>query len=359
MAVSIDKGARAEEILRNYFRELGYFVMRGVKLKIGGVDVTDVDLWLYNRPSPITRERINVDIKYKKSPHAFERIFWAKGVQGILGFDHCIVATTDKRKDVVEFGRQHDVTVLNGTFLNTLRQKGLNQGINDEQLKEISDKFRPSKAQLGWYDKVSECSSLLTLKLGYDGCNSIIPSLKFFIEQAMINHQRKEEAIRYTYLLISYFLIGLDYALTENSFLTSDERQKAIEEGLMFGTAGKAGTDHIVNLATRLAAASVPGANASVIQKKLTDISGDYPAKILAEYFGRNQVSSKLFSIAKQFNDLSLGKQIHLPNLLEEGLKSALFVFLDFFEYERKEFIEKSELINEQPSLFDFSGNSK
>jgi hypothetical protein len=87
------KGARAEETLRNYFLSMGYFVVRGCKFRYRGFDVTDVDLWLYGRSSALLRERINVDIKNKKTPQALERIFWAKGLQSVLGLDACVVAT--------------------------------------------------------------------------------------------------------------------------------------------------------------------------------------------------------------------------------------------------------------------------
>jgi hypothetical protein len=74
------KGETTEELLREYFTTLGYFSVRGIPYRYGNFDVTDIDIWLYSRPSPLTRERANVDIKRKKTPQALERIFWAKGV---------------------------------------------------------------------------------------------------------------------------------------------------------------------------------------------------------------------------------------------------------------------------------------
>ncbi len=69
------KGSVAEEALRNYFLSIGYYVARGIKFTFHRFDVTDVDLWLYARNSPLSRERICVDIKNKKTPQALERIF--------------------------------------------------------------------------------------------------------------------------------------------------------------------------------------------------------------------------------------------------------------------------------------------
>ena len=38
-----EKGFHAEELLRNYFNSLGYYVTRGVLFKFRDFDVTDID----------------------------------------------------------------------------------------------------------------------------------------------------------------------------------------------------------------------------------------------------------------------------------------------------------------------------
>lgn len=101
-----------EELLRNYFLNLGYYVIRGVKYKYEGFDITDVDLYLYGRSSSLTRERINVDIKNKKTPQAFERILWVNGLKELLKFDSCIVATTDQRSVINAFGHLHNLSLI-------------------------------------------------------------------------------------------------------------------------------------------------------------------------------------------------------------------------------------------------------
>jgi len=89
MNQTLKKGEATEEILREYFLKLGYFVVRSIPYKYNQFDVTDVDIWLYSRPSPLTRERTNVDVKRKKTPQALERIFWAKGLQQVLSLERC------------------------------------------------------------------------------------------------------------------------------------------------------------------------------------------------------------------------------------------------------------------------------
>src|SRR5665648_540774 len=110
------KGELMEEKLRTYFLNNGYYVARGVKYNFEGNEITDIDLFLYGRVSSLSRIRTNVDIKNKKSPKAFERILWAKGLQELLDFDNCVVATTDKKDVLRKFGLKHNTIILDGNF---------------------------------------------------------------------------------------------------------------------------------------------------------------------------------------------------------------------------------------------------
>src|SRR6266849_2299227 len=100
----VDKGGKIEEVLRECFLDMGFYVVRGARYTYGGIDITDVDLWLYQRASPFSRQRFNVDAKDRRIPHALERVLWAKGLQDCLSLDASIVATTDTRIKVKEFG---------------------------------------------------------------------------------------------------------------------------------------------------------------------------------------------------------------------------------------------------------------
>jgi hypothetical protein len=64
------KGMLLEEVVRGYFARRGFFALRGVLLRYGRDDVTDVDIWLYARHSASVRTRVVVDVKNKKSPRA-------------------------------------------------------------------------------------------------------------------------------------------------------------------------------------------------------------------------------------------------------------------------------------------------
>ena len=64
------KGYDLEEMLRAYFLRAGFYVARGVPLQHAGDDLTDVDLWLYERPTGSSRRRQIVDAKSKNKPKA-------------------------------------------------------------------------------------------------------------------------------------------------------------------------------------------------------------------------------------------------------------------------------------------------
>ena len=99
-AKSNQKGIVLEELLRAYFLRAGFFVIRGVPISFEGDDLTDVDLWLYERPTGTTRRVQIVDIKYKQRPKAVERLLWTRGLVDALDVDGAYVATTDKRKNL-------------------------------------------------------------------------------------------------------------------------------------------------------------------------------------------------------------------------------------------------------------------
>ncbi len=89
----LEKGYLLEETLREYFRQAGYFAVRGVPFQLAGDDVTDIDLWLYERPTASGRRRTIVDIKNKVRPKAVERIVWTTGLRAALGVEAALVAT--------------------------------------------------------------------------------------------------------------------------------------------------------------------------------------------------------------------------------------------------------------------------
>ena len=169
-----EQGARTEEILRRYFLEQGFFVVRALKLRHNSVDVTDVDLWLYQRPSALARERIIVDARDRGRPKAMERILWAVGVRDMIGVDRCVVATTDRRPEVKEFAAKGDVLILDGRVLSRLegRFASATGRLTEEDFALEVFPRGDEKLLRDWQGRVDESKARLLQGLSFDGCNA-------------------------------------------------------------------------------------------------------------------------------------------------------------------------------------------
>jgi len=88
---------------RLIFWRAGYFVVRAVPFRLNGDDVTDIDLWVYERPAALTRRRLIVDAKNRRSSRVSERIISASGLRVALtdsllegtGFEPGVPPTTE------------------------------------------------------------------------------------------------------------------------------------------------------------------------------------------------------------------------------------------------------------------------
>lgn len=319
--LELDKGFKLEESLRKYFLDRRFFTVRGVKFIYKSETVTDIDLWLYNHASSFRRDITIVDIKNKKSPHTLERILWTKGLSTLLGYDHCIVATVDPRRVVVEFGNRNKVTVVNGKALaqiqginaaNRLTEEGFTALLNIEQVGKFSS---------SWSQKLDFAKSKLISVFGFSSCNYFLQECLFFLEQATINPKRREAATRACYLMYSYFLISLDYAYKDFVFEDEDMRKQAIAIGLQFGNQGKENMERIFK-ALKM--------NKQAEQKPTDDII------ILSEFFSKADNNKFLFDCAIYFESIAYRNEFISPNGIEPETLSFFMVLLDALRLERK-----------------------
>src|SRR5690606_29021561 len=133
------------------------------------IDITDVDLYLYGRSSSVTRQRINVDIKNKKAPQAFERILWANGVKQLLNFASCIVATTDYRPVLHKFAQMHSTAVLDGNLLSKLRSNSSPTRYCEEEMSSRFSKHKSFKTfnNKDWRNILEDSKSRLLSELDF------------------------------------------------------------------------------------------------------------------------------------------------------------------------------------------------
>jgi hypothetical protein len=341
--IKISKGFGMEETLRSYFLQSGYYVSRGVPFRYDSFDITDIDLWLYHRTSPFSREVSIVDIKNKKTPQAIERIFWAQGLKSAIKANNAIVATTDRRREVTDFGRDLGIVVLDGSFLSRLDKLDnlLGERLTEEEFTTLIQTYPLEKMDGGWTSRMRLCKSLLSSDLGFDSCNEWLYHLGFFLEQAMIKPQQREIAYRCCFLILSYLAITVDYLLKEILFLERPMRIQLLRDGFTFGDRGKAGLEQILDVTMNLVEQHAENGTSISAQIKTSirrSLSSNNSA-ILAEHLSKNDVGRCLFQVAVELESAAMSRGF--VKLASIGIESRSFVLCiaDYFGVERSRLI--------------------
>lgn len=340
----LPKGPMAEEVLRDYFLSLGYYVVRGIEIKYAGKSITDIDLWLYSRSTAVAREITNVDIKNKKRPTVAERIMWAKGVAAIYKFNRCIVVSSTQNDETRSFGKIHDVQVITKKFIDMYidsAQKGMiAPHIYEEDLKA------PFKAETFFSSRETFLSrlqverQLLVDSLNFYGCNQHLQTIHQLFEYYLIT-TNKVTCLRFLYLTISYFLITLDFISKDITFMDKEERMKILHEGFNFGDGGEKRAKEILDLATNFAVNSIPAPSlfsADEIRHEVQSQIEQFP-KHFAEYFSGRDVMNRLFAIALEFNKNAYEPAVPEIVNLNSETKSIIAVMCDFWGLDRTIFL--------------------
>jgi len=349
MTKALPKGYHMEELLRRYFIRSGYFTVRGVPFVYEGFDITDIDIWLYDRPSSVSRHRIIVDTKNKSTPKAIERIFWTKGLQYVLGVEQSIVATTDKRSAVSDFGKEQDVLILDGSFLDRLEKSASGERfenrLTEEQFVELLGTYRPSKEGGDWKGRYKGAKRPLARDLGYNAINGWLIDAKFFAEQAHLVVTHKEVALRLLYMFVSFIAIAVDFVMKDLAFSETTAKLSALNDGLRYGSQGATGTTELLELATGLIAQYVPEQRVlgTRIREGLRKELEAIPTKILGEFFAKQSVSYELFNMAKELEAAAYSAGFIAPNTLSPASKGLLGVLLDFWEMDRKAILQNGD----------------
>lgn len=340
---ALPKGYNMEELLREYFLKSGYYVVRGVPFIYEGFDVTDIDIWLYGRTSSVSREVTLVDSKNKKTPQAIERIFWVQGLRIATKATNAIVATTERRQEVKDFGKELGVAVLDGAFLKRLESTRSSLRMSDEDFfKQISD-YSLSKLDGDWKGRIKASKSLLATPLSFDSCNEWLSQAKFFAEQAITKENQKEIALRCLYLICSFIAIAIDFNMKELSFHEAAERSRLIKDGFTYGSKGSAGIKKILDIAMGLVEEHAHDGNTisrqvrTSVQNQLAKLN----TAILGEYFSKNEVTKNLFSVAKEFEQLAMNRQFVTHSLASVELRGMLFCLLDYWNLDRTLFSDR------------------
>jgi hypothetical protein len=234
-----------------------------------------------------------------------ERILWAKGLQQILGLEASIVATTDSRPIVKTYGLEHDVLVLDGSFLTRLanRKNGTpSERLSEEDLLAFIGEAKDDKLLGNWRGRLQAARARLLSKLEFDGCNAWLEDARYFIEQSLVSG-RDEAACRLAYLMVSYFLIGLDFSLRTLAFEDADVRRRAFVEGFRYGSRGRVRIEEAVSTAEKMLIAFQPESKAAGRNFRTQALSGleSMPVDVLGDFFSRSESAKELFSWARLF----------------------------------------------------------
>lgn len=332
-----DKGYRLEELLRAYFIRAGLFAVRGVPLRVDGEDLTDIDIWLYERPTGSSRRRQIVDAKSKTKPKAIERLFWTKGLYELLGVDGAYIATTDMRPLLKKMSRRLGLFVLDGTDIKRIAESDkvlfpnrLSEEDIDQRVKSFDKSRRNKDLQNGYFD----LKSALIDNFGSGTVNRALEHFSEFSDVAVLSHpvtHGAEISLRLAYLAASFSAIALDAALTKVSFKSLDERHQTLLNVIRFGDDDEETGLEKVRVATALIEQYAPNGSAlsQSISKTIRDDFAKVPAEIIADYILKHLKDDGLFKVARAlelrafskdllgFDDLAIDEKAFIGTLLD------------------------------------------
>ena len=333
------KGGSLEELVRAYFARQGFFALRGVSYRYENEEVADIDVWLYGRQSANVRTCTIVDVKNKRSPKAFERILWTRGMQFALKCDRAVVATTDDSTKVARYARHQGIALLSKSFVTLLRDKlDVDERLSLEQFVENIQRNRNHKQDGDWLRRISDVKSALISLHGYPAFNKAMATFRFFAERIQTRSHCREQALRGAYLTAAVACVALDRAFEQIVYDTPKRRYDVILDGVTYGDAGNQ-----KNIETVLDVIAEEMENGRVIARGVKDAFDKMfrgtRADIIAEYFSKEQNAGALFVVAKELDDRAHSTDPSVIQKLSVGAKSVLGVYADFVQARRTDLL--------------------
>lgn len=355
----LSKGAVLEEVLRAYFLRVGFFVIRGVPFRFADEDLTDVDLWLYERPTGTSRRVQICDIKYKQRPKAVERLFWTSGLANALGVDGAYVATTDKRVSLRSIAEKLDLHLIDGTDIQRIQNSMSTlyaDRISDEQLIQelqfVDKEFRNKGLQEARIDILSALSE------GF-GAPSAVRALEAFcrLASASVSYHPDSRAARsagrLAYLAAAIVCESLDYVSIGAAFRAIEERRELILNAVRLGALSNENGQHSLKLAIALVEKYAPGGKAAArsVREGIKSDLEQIPAEIVADQAVKLLKSDQLFITGREFEMASYHVSLPPFDDLSVPTKSMLGALLDYAGVDRERFAKawKVETVTKTP----------
>ena len=335
------KGGSLEELVRAYFSRQGFFALRGVSYRYENEEIADIDVWLYGRQSANVRTCMIVDVKNKRSPKAYERILWTRGMQIALKCDRAVVATTDDSAKVARFAHRQEVALLSKSFIGMLRDKlNITERLSLEQFVENIRRNGNHKQDGDWLRRISDVKSVLISQHGYPAFSKAITGFRFFAERIQTRSHYREQALRGAYLTAAVACVALDRAFEQIVYDTSGRRYGAIVNGVTYGDASDRRVQNSIESVLDVIAKGMK--NGRVISREVRDEIGRMlgaRADIIAEYFSKEQNAGTLVDVAKELDDRAHSKVPAEIQKLSVGAKSVLGIYADFVQVRRTDLL--------------------
>lgn len=340
------KGPKLEELLRTYFLRAGFFVVRGAPFQLDGEDLTDIDLWLYDRPTGTARRRQIVDAKAKSKPKAVERLLWAKGLAMALDMDGAYVATTDARPTIRRIAKKLGISILDGRDLKRIADSDkvrMPARLTDEELNAIIQSVDRSRKNKEFQTQFREVKSSIIEGFGVNGAVRAIDSVSNFAHIAVSAYPNSEPARlagRMTYFSAALVAVNLDFVSAEAPFRSADERRILIANAVRYGNTDK--FEGLERLRLAIALIRQYGENgaalATVVEKGFTRELEGIPAEIIADHVISMGKSDALFAVARDLESASYAQCCPTFDQLQTPSKSFVGALLDFGSLDRSKF---------------------
>jgi hypothetical protein len=344
----IDKGGVAEEALREYFKGLGSFVLRGVPVKEGSETVTDIDLWVYTRSSPLSRHVTIVDIKNKKRGKAFERAIWLKGLQAAVGADDAVIATQGARDSAFKFANRLQIKVLSSGVFDAI----VKRYSNDDQRLSLEDvEGQWKKVTLG-ASNVAALMEVARLEVSrgidFAALNHWVDDAVHLLKEARDRERPMTGPItRAFYYCCALVAVAADYLGREHVLSDPNARKEHFRSGMIFGQNDDAAAKRYLDFAESVATEFLDqsGAAAAQIRSGFERAASELPVESLVEFFSKANSGQELFKAAKAFEEAAFGRICERPFELKSiEAKVVIGLLTDYGGVRRSEVLGGSEV---------------
>ncbi len=340
------KGALAEECLGRYFRSLGSFVLRGVPVREGQETVTDIDLWVYTRPTAHSRHVAIVDIKNRRRGKAFERAVWVKGLQFALGADEAIIASRGVKDTAHRFSDRLDIRVISSSVFDAIikRYSDAEHRLTTEQLNEVWKTITIDKLNLR--ARIETVKSELTRGIGFRAFNIWLDEGARLLRLATEREPEAGPITRSAYFCCALIAIGADYLGMRHSLSDTSARREFFRQGMLFGHSDSNATQTYLDFAENMVNEflDVSGSSAAQIRTGFSKSLETLPIEGLVEFFSRAQSSSELFRAAVALEDACHSTAVPCPRDLRSlEAKVVIGLISDYSGLSRKDVLGTKE----------------